>query len=215
MTHGCPRPHRRWHGAIGVLARGKRASPVCAPTSRARRAVRSIGGEKPKAKGVTRPFKPYRRRVQDESNPVSSLQSQSGPAPQIELLEQQTAQAGDTVRLAVRITDTGGGIGKKVVWRVNGRTQGELNAAVLAGQASASLSNPAILTQGLRVDPSQQNIIDITAYNSKELLASPPFRITVDAFGVTTEERPRMHVLAIGVDAYAMKELSLRYATKE
>ena len=75
MTHGCPRPHRRWHGASGVLARGKRASPVCAPTSRARRAVRSIGGEKPKAKGVTRPFKPYRRRVQDESNPVSSLQS--------------------------------------------------------------------------------------------------------------------------------------------
>src|SRR2546428_6319347 len=75
MTHGCPRPHRRWHGASGVLARGKRASPGCAPTSRARRAVRSIGGEKPKAKGVTRPFKPYRRRVQDESNPVSSLQS--------------------------------------------------------------------------------------------------------------------------------------------
>ena len=37
--------------------------------------MRSIGGEKPKAKGVTRPFKPYRRRVQDESNPVSSLQS--------------------------------------------------------------------------------------------------------------------------------------------
>src|SRR3989442_4933034 len=143
MTHGCPRPHRRWHGASGVLARGKRASPVCAPTSRARRAVRSIGGEKPKAKGVTRPFKPYRRRVQDESNPVSSLQSQSGPAPQIELLEQQTAQAGDTVRLAVRITDTGGGIGKKVVWRVHRRNQRGLEAAGLARPGRGCTSHTA------------------------------------------------------------------------
>src|SRR2546425_3108681 len=75
MTNCCPRPQMRWNGAIGVIARCKRASTVCAPKSRSRRELRSICGEKPKAKGVTRPFKPYIRRVQDESNPVSSLQS--------------------------------------------------------------------------------------------------------------------------------------------
>src|SRR2546426_3701447 len=75
MTNCCPRPPMQWSGAIGVIARCKRASTVCAPKSRSRRALRSICGEKPKAKGVTRPFKPYIRRVQDESNPVSSLQS--------------------------------------------------------------------------------------------------------------------------------------------
>jgi len=139
----------------------------------------------------------------------------SGPAPQLELLEQKTVQAGDTVRLSVRITDTGGGIGRKVVWRVNGTTQGELTAAALDGTASPSLGRTATLTQGLRVDPGQRNRIDITAYNGAGLLASLPFRILVDAFGVTTAERPRMYVLAIGVDAYAMKGLSLRYATKD
>src|SRR2546428_14043244 len=75
MTNCCPRPRMRWNGAIGAIARCKRASTVCVPKSRSRRALRSICGEKPKAKGVTRPFKPYIRRVQDDSTPVSSLQS--------------------------------------------------------------------------------------------------------------------------------------------
>src|SRR4029450_1777958 len=75
MTHCCPRPPMQWSGAIGVIARCKRASTVCAPKSRSRRALRSICGEKPKAKGVTRPCKAYIGRVQDESSPVSSLQS--------------------------------------------------------------------------------------------------------------------------------------------
>ena len=43
------------------------------PKSRSRHELRSICGEKPKAKGVTRPFTPYIRLVQDERNPVSSL----------------------------------------------------------------------------------------------------------------------------------------------
>src|SRR5712691_5724189 len=63
MTNCCPRPPRQWSGAIGVIARCKRASTVCVPKSRSRRALRSICGEKPKAKGVTRPFKPYIERV--------------------------------------------------------------------------------------------------------------------------------------------------------
>src|SRR5439155_24378679 len=74
MPHGCPRPRMRWNGAIGAIARGKKVSPVCAPKSRARHALRLIGGETPGARGVATLFTPYMRPGQDESNPVSLLQ---------------------------------------------------------------------------------------------------------------------------------------------
>src|SRR2546422_7737018 len=75
MTHCYPRPPMRWNGAIGVIERCKRVSTVCVPKSRSKQELRSICGEKPKAKGVSRPFKPYMKRVQDDSNPVPLLQS--------------------------------------------------------------------------------------------------------------------------------------------
>ena len=43
---------------------------------------------------------------------------------------------GDRIKLAVRITDVGGGIGPKVIWRVDGRTKGETTAPGLAGPPS-------------------------------------------------------------------------------
>jgi uncharacterized caspase-like protein len=55
----------------------------------------------------------------------------------------------------------------------------------------------------------------VTAYNHKGLLASLPLQVTVDPFGVTTTERPKLHVLAAGIDKYAMKDLELRYAVKD
>src|SRR5438128_9043780 len=75
MTHCYPRPPMRWNGAIGVIERCKRVSTVCVPKSRSKQELRSICGEKPKAKGVSRPFKPYMKRVQDDSNPAPLLQS--------------------------------------------------------------------------------------------------------------------------------------------
>jgi hypothetical protein len=53
----------------------------------------------------------------------------SGPAPQIEEIPgRKTERAGDTIKVTLRLVDTGGGIGEKVVWRVNGVTQGEVSA---------------------------------------------------------------------------------------
>ena len=71
------------------------------------------------------------------------------------------------------------------------------------------------LTETFRVDPGQVNIIEITAYNGAGLITTPTFRITVDKFGATTEERPRMYVLAIGVDKYRMKDYELHYAAED
>jgi uncharacterized caspase-like protein len=116
------------------------------------------------------------------------------------------------VRLAVRITDVGGGIGKMVVWRVNGVTQGNPMPPQLA---ATTTPDTAVITQTLRVDPGRANKVEVTAYNGPGLVATPPFTITVDRFGTTAEERPRMHVLAIGVDRYRMKDYELRYAVRD
>ena len=139
----------------------------------------------------------------------------SGPAPQIEHLSKKTERAGGTVRLAVRIVDVGGGIGPRVAWRVNGQTQGNVEPAALNGAQTPLAGRAVTLTESLRIDPSEVNTIELTAYNGAALLATPPLRITVDKFGATTGERSRMHVLAIGVDKYRMADLELKYAVKD
>jgi WD40 repeat protein/uncharacterized caspase-like protein len=140
----------------------------------------------------------------------------SGPAPRIKHLEKKTERAGDTVKLAVNIIDTGGGIGKRVVWRVNGQTQGRVEPEELKGAQALSLST-FTLTETVRIDPSKDNIVELTAYNGKGLLATPPLRITIHkGSGVaTTEELPRMHVLAIGVDKYRIEGRALKYAVRD
>jgi WD40 repeat protein len=137
----------------------------------------------------------------------------SGPAPEIEFLERRTEQSADTVRLSVRIKDAGGGIGSKVVWRVNGKTRGDLTTAGLRGAPDPGRT--VVMTQRLEVDPGQSNTMEITAYNGADLLASLPLTITGDPFGVTRQERPRLHVLAIGVEKYAIKDYELHYAVKD
>ena len=136
----------------------------------------------------------------------------SGSAPQIELLpDREIERAGDTVRVTVRINDTGGGIGPKAVWRVNGVTAG-------IGEKESTASGKDgyfIVTETLRVDPSQKNVIEVIAYNGAGLLATEPFRITIDAFGASVAARPRMFVLAIGVSNYVNGDWKLQYASKD
>src|SRR5918999_5871679 len=79
MTNCSPRPPMRWNVAIGVIGRCQRVFTVCARKIKSKPELRSTCGEKPKAKGVSRPFRPYMRRGQDECNPVSLLQSRLGP----------------------------------------------------------------------------------------------------------------------------------------
>src|SRR5262249_3563298 len=103
----------------------------------------------------------------------------------------------------------------RIVWRVNGKTSGNLSPNELAGAGTPSAGRAVTLTEIFRVDPGQINIIEITAYNRAGLIATPTFRIMVDKFGATTEERPRMHVLSIGVNKYRMQDYELRLAVKD
>jgi hypothetical protein len=140
----------------------------------------------------------------------------SGPAPQLLRLERRTERIGDHIKLAVRIADTGGGIGPKVVWRIDGRTKGEITAQGLAGPPSPG--RYFVMEQMLPIDPGSKNEIEVIAYNwanGKSLLASLPLQFTVDSFGVTDQERPRLYVLATGINDYVKKDWQLRYAVKD
>jgi WD40 repeat protein len=137
----------------------------------------------------------------------------SGPAPQIELLPKRTEKTADTIKLAARLSDTGGGIGSKVIWRVNGKTQGATTAPGLGGPTDPG--RYVIMTQMLTVDPSKTNEVEIIAYNGSGLLAAAPMRFPVDAWGVAIQERPRLFVLSIGVDKYLKPDWQLRYAARD
>src|SRR5262249_52773324 len=56
----------------------------------------------------------------------------------------------------------------------------------------------------LKLDVTRENIISVTGYNGAGLLATLPLRYKIDRFGTTPvgEARPRMFILAIGVDNY-------------
>jgi WD40 repeat protein/uncharacterized caspase-like protein len=137
----------------------------------------------------------------------------SGPAPQIEHLAERDDRAGDTIRLSLRITGTGGGVSSRIVWKVNGVTQGNTTPPALA--AVDGPLGSAVVSETLRLVPGQANEIEVTAYNYAGLVATPPFKIMIDQFGTTTAERPRMFVLALGVNKYRMKDYQLSYAVTD
>jgi hypothetical protein len=145
------------------------------------------------------------RKHEDEASKLN-LQKilDSGPAPTLQLLDNAIERAGDTVRLKVRIfNNEGGGIGKRLIWRVKGQTAGDTEPAAL--QTLADRNGPVTVTQSLKLDPSRENIVTVTAYNGAGLLATLPLSYKFDRFGATPvgEARPSMFILAVGVDGYA------------
>jgi WD40 repeat protein len=139
---------------------------------------------------------------------------QSGAAPEIKVHDGMKPDvAGSSIRISVRVVDAGGGIGQDVEWRVNG---------VLAGSPQSVSSGAAggddgyrIVTETLRLDSSRTNIVEVTAYNAAGLLASEPYRLTVDPFGISEGARPRMFILSIGVSEYDNPEWRLKHAFKD
>lgn len=154
---------------------------------------------------------------------------ESGPAPELERLQNKTENG--TVTLTVRINSTGGGIGDKLVWRVEahdddvacnaaltrgtaGLTKGNLTPPELKGLADDPLAS-AVVTQTLPLEPGKCHTVEATAYNGKGFLASAPVKFIVDKFGVSGQQRPKMHILTIGVDKYKMKSRQLNYAVAD
>jgi hypothetical protein len=139
---------------------------------------------------------------------------ESGSAPKLERLLNREKREGGKAELAVRITDLGGGIGEKVVWRVNGVAQGTTTAPGLGGPVRPG--RYVVMEQTLNFDPAQKNEVEVVAYNGKGLLATQPLSFAIDpVFGVLDKPKPRLYVLAVGVDNYLKEDWRLSNAVND
>ena len=129
----------------------------------------------------------------------------SGNAPMVTLASPRDGDrsATDQVRAEVEIAPRDGGVGR-VEWRVNNVTVA-LDEAPSAGRLSRSLP----LDFG-------ENIIEVTAYNGPNLVASRPARALVEGpSAASSSARARLFVLTVGVNEYASESLKLRYAVPD
>jgi WD40 repeat protein/uncharacterized caspase-like protein len=153
----------------------------------------------------------------------------SGDAPEVRLtLPDANAAAsrgaGTGVSAAAEITDRGGGIGR-IEWRVNG---------VTVGLDNGPAGNVVQLTRNVLLDAGN-NLIEVIAYNRANLIASagaranvvvpiptPPASTSqqpssdqVPAPAPTASKRPRLFVVAAGVNEYADRRFVLKNAVSD
>src|SRR5262249_27414763 len=99
----------------------------------------------------------------------------------------------DLITVSAHIRDRGKGIGR-IEWRDNGVTVGVTNAPEGVGVDYE-------VTQELALDPGE-NRIEVVAYNRSNLLASLPAETRITFTGPADTAKPRLHVLAIGINQY-------------
>jgi uncharacterized caspase-like protein len=104
--------------------------------------------------------------------------------------------ASDLVTVAARIKDRGKGIGR-IEWRVNGVTASVMSAALGPGPATDA-------QQELALDPGE-NRIEVLAYEKRNLLASLPAQTSIVYDGPADTVKPKLYILAIGIDKYVDK----------
>ena len=115
------------------------------------------------------------------------------PAAAITSHEPGSRSGADLVTVAARITDRGKGIGH-IEWRVNGVTAG-----VMAAPAGPGPDYD--VKQELALDPGE-NQIEVIAYEGRNLLASLPARTTIAYDGPADTVKPKLYILAIGINKY-------------
>lgn len=122
----------------------------------------------------------------------------AGPPPKVAIaFHGRHSQSGaDFVPVTARVTDGGRGVGR-VEWRINGVT-----AAVIG--APANTGSEYEVERTLALDPGE-NQIEVIAYEGRNLLASPPARVTIRYEGPVDTVKPNLHILAIGINAYTDK----------
>ena len=133
----------------------------------------------------------------------------SGPIPKVAITSHkaQDTSPADLVTMEARISDQGGGIGR-AEWRINGITVGVVE------QASGAASGPIALKQAMTLDPGD-NIIELTAYNRANLVASVPARARITWTGTQPTAPPRLYVLVVGINDYLDAGLKLNYAVPD
>lgn len=124
-----------------------------------------------------------------------------------------------SVEIRAIITDRGGGIGK-VEWRVNGVTLGVEERGIKrsgdapAGSASSPPTKTLQVSRTLGLAPGE-NRIAVLAYNEAGLIASESAEIVVTSAQSEGGAKPRLYVLAVGVNDYWDSALRLSFAASD
>lgn len=138
-----------------------------------------------------------------------------GLPPQVEIVSPaagQTLRKRD-VRLKMKLTDRGGGIGK-VIFRINGVTIGaEEDSRGIAPLQSLKNDRFILLEKLVSLQPGA-NRISVTAYNQINQIESMPASLNLSLEG-TAFEKPSLFVLAIGIQNYRDHALKLAYCVSD
>ncbi len=140
----------------------------------------------------------------------------SGTAPEVTIVGSGdgTKVTDDRFTAKAKVSDQGGGIGR-IEWRVNGLTLGVQTKRGLDRIAKGQADKKALtLQQDVWLEPGK-NVIEVVAYNARNLMASEPARITVTWDGRSSKTPPRLHVLAVGINNYFDSRLKLNYAVPD
>jgi WD40 repeat protein len=124
------------------------------------------------------------------------LDSRPAPGVVIEPPGKRGEATTDVISVTARIEDRGKGVGR-IEWRVNGIT-----AAVAARPPGRGPVYT--VTRQLALDAGE-NTIEVVAYNGSNVLASLPAHTTVKFTGPADKTKPRLHILAIGINTYVDK----------
>lgn len=140
----------------------------------------------------------------------------SGTAPAVEIVSPLPGSTTQTltINIEVKIIDQGAGVGR-IEWRVNGVTQGQVGKRGLARTdgSIAAAGKTATLTETLSLEPGE-NTIEVVAYNGANLIASQPAAVKV-TLAAPEANKPRLFVLAIGVNDYFDSRMRLAFAVPD
>jgi uncharacterized caspase-like protein len=119
----------------------------------------------------------------------------SGPAPVVAITspDDGSQSATDLVTVKAKVTDRGKGIGR-IEWRINGVT-------ARVSKRPPGKGPEFTVTEEVALDPGE-NAIEVLAYNASNLLASLPARLSMTQTGPADQTKPKLHVLAIGINKY-------------
>ncbi|MGP0089718.1 MAG: caspase family protein [Xanthobacteraceae bacterium] len=137
----------------------------------------------------------------------------SGSAPAARLIAPREGQrvATEEITAEAELTDRGGGIGR-IEWRVNGVTLGVDTRGL--GRPSSDSAKTITVRQPLTLDDGE-NVIEVVAYNAKELIASVPAALKITREGAQAGAPPRLYGLTVGVNDYYDGRLKLTFAAPD
>lgn len=148
---------------------------------------------------------------------------ESGNAPRVAIASPAdgSSVAKGEINFEAIVTEQGGGIGR-IEWRLNGQPVGietrgfqRVQDGLAAPPAGSGTSEAAIRISQKMVLDAGDNVIEVLAYNARGLVASQPSRVTLKATGPVAVTKPRLFVLAVGVNDYYDSRLKLNYAVPD